>query len=108
MALEKRENAVLRQLRMYLRNVLHRLQREVKYRVFATAGMCRGDESTVTQCTRHIANILHPCACRAESYEDLEDYFEIVKNPMDLDRIMERLERGRKVQVCKGWGHSCG
>lgn len=43
-ALEKRENAVLRQLRMYLRNVLHRLQREVKYRVFATSGALLGEE----------------------------------------------------------------
>jgi hypothetical protein len=52
-ALEKRENAVLRQLRMYLRSVLHRLQREVKYRVFATAGMCRGRESTVIMYDAH-------------------------------------------------------
>lgn len=34
----KREEAILRQLRMYFRSVVHRLARNIKYRIFATSG----------------------------------------------------------------------
>eukprot|EP00912_Choanoflagellata_sp_UC4_P000660 UC4_evm1s412 len=66
-ALLQREEATIRKLRMYLRNVLESLMREKKFKKF----------------------------CEAVDTEVAPDYAEIVKNPMDLSLMMDRLNIGK-------------
>jgi hypothetical protein len=65
-ALFKQEDAVLRQLRMYLRECLRELLSDRKFKPFRDA----------------------------EGYADTLDYFDVIEKPMALDLMMDKLNEG--------------
>eukprot|EP00042_Codosiga_hollandica_P047108 m.506365 g.506365 ORF g.506365 m.506365 type:complete len:308 (+) comp57372_c0_seq13:2819-3742(+) len=71
--LEQREHAVFRELRMYLRTCIDTLMRERKFHSFLNE----------------------------EGYEHIEDYLDIVKTPMNLQLVLDRVNQGLYVTVDK-------
>lgn len=63
-AIEKREAATLRELRLFLRDMVYKLMKERKFY----------------------------CFCKPVNLEEVSDYLEVVKKPMDLEKIREKID----------------